>query len=100
MASGSPPAEIRAVSTTLLVRNVRLRATPDNPSAIRKSYNVTCVDGTVVSVEESHIFTSVNKHSKSDDVGQVEGVDEVLDANGLGLLLPGYVASIICHSRD
>lgn len=93
MVLGSLPAENRAVcdSSTLLVRNVRLSDIRDNASAISKLYNVTCVDGTVVSIVESHNNTSEDSHLISAEAGQGEGIDEVLDAKGLGVLLPGCV---------
>ena len=80
--------DVARPSPTLLVRNVRLYGTPDDATVVSKSYNVTCVDGTVSSVVASeNDDISENSPFNLDDIA-----DEILDAKGSGLLLPGYVA--------
>lgn len=73
---------------TLSVRNVRLCGTPDDASAINKLYNVTCVDGKVVTVAE--IDGNASEYLPKSNAGQVKEFSEVVDAKGLGILLPGY----------
>lgn len=74
---------------TLLLRNVRLSGTPDDASAVGRLYNVTCVDGKVAHVAETDSSANENLQ-RNGDVDQGEDIAQMLDAKGLGILLPGY----------
>ncbi|KAH9841570.1 Metallo-dependent hydrolase [Rhodofomes roseus] len=76
---------------TFLIKNVRLPVTPDDgsDSTINQLYNVTCGDGRVDAVEPTDKAGAVC----GNDEELSERFDVIMDARGVGILLPG-----LCHA--